>query len=487
MAEFYYSSFKSQLPKKIFSIYKESDLLKKNVQIFRNYEGEHYECGNNSAYIIGTAQVLGTEKSSFIASILEDFSEQKIPIIQKELIGQFIILIFANDNCYIVPDFLNIRHVYYDVESGEVSSNIGAMSSFHNGFDNDYLSMEFKAMDKCLYPILLGSKTPIVKIQKLQICQYIVIGNDISIRDFSLCIDNEKITRAEDCAERTESLLSSIISKYSGQKAVSTITGGYDSRLISALCSKNIPNLELRISTIDNKSFIDLSIGTRVAQKLNKKLQVYCTSPLTDSDDYHFLTNGLSKDTNMIIMGMIKHNADYQIGFGGALGTELFSTLAYFRKKELIDSYVRIAKNCISNEDSFCDSFRRNLSEQMDYIEKHIHFKVSNDSDYVRLFQVFMTARFSSPLLSLSDIYGHDMEPYATFPIIEKGVQIPYEFQGDSKTFGRFYLIPKLIMKMTNYEVGAIESTHNQPLLPVSLLTLPHYIIGKIKNSCHKG
>ena len=180
-------------------------------------------------------------------------------------------------------------------------------------------------------------------------------------------------------------------------------------------------------------------------------------------------------------MDMIKHGADFQIGFGGAMGTELYSTLPFHHKKQLVDSFVSIAEDKISDDDTFIQSFRLALNEQIEHIEHHLLLKEKNPRDLVRLFLVLMTARFSSPLLALSDIYGHDIEPFATFPVIESGLRIPYHFQGDSKTFGRFYLIPKLVMKKTNYGIGAIDSTHYQPLLPVSILTLLHYIIGKLK------
>ena len=180
-------------------------------------------------------------------------------------------------------------------------------------------------------------------------------------------------------------------------------------------------------------------------------------------------------------MDMIKHGADFQIGFGGAMGTELYSTLPFHHKKQLVDSFVSIAEDKISDDDTFIQSFRLALNEQIEHIEHHLLLKEKNPRDLVRLFLVLMTARFSSPLLALSDIYGHNIDPFATFPVIESGLRIPYHFQGDSKTFGRFYLIPKLVMKKTNYGIGAIDSTHYQPLLPVSILTLPHYIIGKLK------
>ena len=145
-------------------------------------------------------------------------------------------------------------------------------------------------------------------------------------------------------------------------------------------------------------------------------------------------------------MGMVKHCSDYQIGFGGTMGTELFSTLPFHNREQLIESFVATAHNSISKDEIFVHSFRQAINEQLDYLENHILLQEKNPRDLVRLFWVFMTARFSSPLLALSDLYGHEMEPFATYTIIENGLQIPYHYQGDSKTFGRFYLIPILIM-----------------------------------------
>lgn len=481
MADFFYSSSVSRHPQKIVQIYSKMDLFEKNVQIYRNYDKEYYQYGGNSAYIIGTAQVIGKDKSSFIKTVLEDFHENQIPLIQKELIGQYIILIYSGAKWYIHSDFIGIRSIFYDLDLGEVSSNFGAMTSFHLGFDTEYKAFEYQTMDQCLYPVMLGSTTSIKSIRRLQPCQYIVIGDIIEVKDFVACLNNKKIEPAEVCADRTLSLLSNIICKYANCHAVSTITGGYDSRLISTICANHIPNLDLRISTIKEKGFDDLSIGNRVAKKLGKKLCVYKTSPEEEEEEYSYLTHGLSKESNIIVMGMIKHESDYQIGFGGTMGTELYSTLPYHCKEQLVDSFTGIAENRLSGNDTFVQLFRKAINEQMNYIESHIVLEEENPRDLIRLFFVFMTARFSSPLLALSDIYGHQIEPYATFPIVENGLQIPYHYQGDSKTFGRFYLIPKLIMKKINYKVGKIDTTHCQPLLPVSFWTFPHYVIGKLR------
>ena len=51
-------------------------------------------------------------------------------------------------------------------------------------------------------------------------------------------------------------------------------------------------------------------------------------------------------------MDMIKHGADFQIGFGGAMGTELYSTLPFHHKKQLVDSFVSIAEDKISDENA---------------------------------------------------------------------------------------------------------------------------------------
>lgn len=482
MADFFYSSTESAFPnRKLSQMYSETDILSPKMRIFRNYTSEYYTSSGNVAYIVGTAQVLKSDKVSFFQTLLESFDESLMPVIVRELVGQYVVLIHANDHWYVMSDFINVRPIFYDLEKGEVSSNFGAMTSFHVGFDDEYKSFEFRTMDKCLYPVMLGSATSIQSIKRLQPCQYLVIGQSIEVKDFTVRLDNTKIPSPDRCAESTQALLTTLIRKYAHCKAVSTITGGYDSRLISCLCATCISNLELRISTIGEKGFIDLSIAKKVARKLKKRLHVYQTDPQTSKEEYYYLTDGLSKENNMIIMDMIKHGADYQIGFGGSMGTELYSTLPYHDQKQLIESYMNRANSGTSPDDTLIRSFHTALNEQMDYIESHIQLQEQNSRDVVRLFQVMMTARFSSPLLALSDIYGHQLEPFSTFPIIENGIRIPYDFQGDSKTFGRFYLIPKLMMKKINYQVGAIDSTHHQPLLPVSILTIPHYVIGKIK------
>ena len=69
MADFFFTS-SSVSPRKLEQIYSETDTLKDNMRVYRNYTSEVYEYENNSAYIIGTSQVIEKDKETFIKNIL---------------------------------------------------------------------------------------------------------------------------------------------------------------------------------------------------------------------------------------------------------------------------------------------------------------------------------------------------------------------------------------------------------------------------------
>ena len=93
-------------------------------------------------------------------------------------------------------------------------------------------------------------------------------------------------------------------------------------------------------------------IHTEVTNVLNQTIK-------KEKEEYVRLTYGLSKENNLIVMGMVKHCSDYQIGFGGTMGTELFSTLPFHNREQLIESFVATAHNSISKDEIFVHSFRQ--------------------------------------------------------------------------------------------------------------------------------
>lgn len=491
MADFFFSSAEGHKPEKLTRIYSRSVAVNGKLSLFSNYAFESYSAGDNSAYIIGTAQVLDEDKAPFFETLLEEFTERSLPLLQQKLTGQYVIVISANGKVFILPDFLNVKTVFFDRNNKEASSRPGALSSFREGFIDGYKSFEAKAMGKSLYPVTLGSDTAWSPIERLQPCQYLVVGEDsgeeITVKDFTIDIDNVKRQSAGECARDNHKLLRAITGKYSSLKSVSTITGGYDSRLVSAICASVIPNLELRIGAVREEDFQDLKIARRVAGRLGKKLNVYKTEPDSVREEFMDMTDGQCSEDNIVIFEMARHSGDYDIGFGGTFGTELYSTLRYTDKESLMEAFLNTARKSMQASESMLQTFRKSMEDQFEYLESHLVLKERDPRDAVRLFMVFMTSRFSSPLLSLSDVYGHQMEPLATFPVIRNGLQIPYRFQGDTKSYGRFYLIPKMIMKRISIRAGAVRSTHSSPLLPLSVFTFPIYVFQKLAfDFCHR-
>lgn len=485
MADFFYSFQEKTVPEKFSKLYRQQREVSKGLALYSNYDIEEYMSPKATAFIIGTSTVIGKDKGMFITGILNSFDPEKsMPSIQRTLVGQYVIIIVTDSgNSYIQSDFLNIRSIFFDVQAHQASSSIGALNAFSESARDPYKAFEFRAMRGCLYPQWLGSGTAIPSVSRLRTCQYLEIdgaSGQIIVRDTVLRMDNTKPSTPEKNAFICTGILKSIIGSYSNYHAVSTITGGYDSRIISSICSKKIDNLTLRISTFGDPDFKDLKIARKVARVLERRLSVYPANLNEDAEDFFNFTDGLTPFENCIVTSMMYRTGDFAVGFGGTLGTEIFSTLRYVTCNELITDFCRIA----SSEDSKHEDiqrFEQALKDEFAHISDHIKLAANEERDLVRLFWTFATARFSSPIVSAFDINGHQMEPFATFPMVEAALGISYDYQGDQKTHGRFYLIPKMIMKEVSTRVGMIDSTHFAPFLPVSFFTFPLYVIGKLK------
>ncbi len=486
MADFYYSFQSKAVPTKFSKLYKQQMDVVSGLTIFSNYEIEEYQSKKATAFIIGTSTVVGKEKGSFVTSVLNSFEPARsMPSIQRSLVGQYVIVITTDEGkSYIQSDFLNIRSVFFDAKAGEAASSIGALGAFPNGERDDYKAFEFRSMRGCIYPQWLGSATALPSVSKLRTCQYLEIDHatgQINVHDTVIRMDNTKPASPEKNAMICTGILKSIIGSFSNYRAASTITGGYDSRIISAICSKKIDDLTLRISTMGNPDFKDLKIARKVARVLGRKMSVYTANLEKDADNFFNYTDGLTPFENCIVTSMMYRTGDFAVGFGGTLGTEIFSTLRYVSCDELIDDFRRIASQQDNVNEEYVKRFEQSLRDEFAHISTHIKLALNEERDIVRLFWTFATARFASPIVSAFDINGHQMEPFATFPMVEAALGISYDYQGDSKTYGRFYMIPKMIMKSISTRVGIIDSTHFAPFLPLSFFTFPMYVIGKIK------
>lgn len=485
MADFFYSFQEKAAPKKFSELYRHQKAASKGLTVFSNYEVEEYISQKATAFIIGTSTVVGKDKGLFLSGVLSTFNPEKsMPTLQRSLVGQYVIIVTTDDGkSYIQSDFLNVRSIYFDVKAKQAASSIGALDAISANDKDPYKAFEFRAMRGCIYPQWLGSTTALPSVSKLRTCQYLEIDNasgEIAVRDTVLKMDNTKPATPEKNAFICTGILRSIIGSFSNYHAASTITGGYDSRIISTICSRKIDNLTLRISTFGDPGFKDLKIARKVAKVLGRKIAVYTADLKRDSDDFFNYTDGLTPFENCIVTSMMYRTGDFAVGFGGTLGTEIFSTLRYVTRDDLISSFCSIA----SKDDTgngYMERFEEALRDEFAHIASHIKLAVNEERDIVRLFWTFATARFSSPIVSAFDINGRQMEPFATFPMVEAALGISYDYQGDQKTHGRFYMIPKMIMKEVSTRVGMIDSTHFAPFLPVSFFTFPLYVIGKFK------
>ncbi|MCQ2083640.1 MAG: hypothetical protein MJY58_04000 [Bacteroidaceae bacterium] len=484
MADFIYSLKGISNTEKFSRLYRHQKEVAPGLTLFSNYDIEEYQSKQACAFIVGTCTVLGKDKGSFITGALNSFdADTTMPSLQRNLVGQYVaIIVTESGKSYIQSDFLNIRSIFFDAEAHQAASAIGALDAM-SGSKDDYKAFEFRAMRGCLYPQWLGSTTALPSVSRLRICQYLEIDHAtgaLNVHDTVVKMDNTKPATPEKNAFICTGILKSIIGHFSNYHAASTITGGYDSRIISAICSKKIDDLTLRISTFGDPGFKDLKIARKVASVLGRRMAVYNANLKDEAEDFFNYTDGLTPFENCIVTSMMYRTGDFEVGFGGTLGTEIFSTLRYVTCEELVSDFCRIASQSKDSE-KYIKRFEEAIRNEIEHISSHIKLAEYEERDIVRLFWTFATARFSSPIVSAYDINGHQMEPFATFPMVEAALGISYDFQGDQKTHGRFYMIPKMIMKSVSTRVGMIDSTHFAPFLPVSFFTFPLYVIGKFK------
>ncbi len=447
-------------------------------------EDEH-----SSVYLLGYAHVCGETVRDFLKKILQDFHIGQIAEIKKHLLGQYLIILRKNDTLYLFSDFLQTRNIYYDKERKIASSSFQTLyGQYEESKKNDYKAFEFLSMRHCLYPVWLGDSTLSDQIRRVRAFEYLAIhlqSGEMTVGKLKFEINNRKIDSLQELVSYSKKTLREAIRhpEYKDKKIYTTITGGFDSRLVTTLVHEYYTDIRLRISSLTNTESLDFKIASEVAHILSSPLKVYETDPDKQTETYYRLTEGLSPKENRIMTSLYQCEERGDVEFGGMFGTELYTILGYATCDELIQNYVTRSRQYTAADEAYYKRFESALRKEFEDIRSCYLLQVPDERDLMRIFQLIITGRFASRFVAALQLHGNSYEVCGTFPIIEAGLRIPYKYLGSKWTLGRYYLIPKMLVNQMNKKVSLAETCHFCPMAPLSLSTLTSYVKGKFEQN----
>lgn len=444
----------------------------------------HIENGNESIMLLGYAYVQKESTDSFLTNVLLDFDVSRIAEIKKSLLGQYLVILHKDGYIYMFSDFLQTRNIYYDISTKRVSSSFAALSALKGKENDNYKAFEFLSMRHCLYPIWLGNGTMANDVLRVRANEYLIIhaeSGEIEVCKLKFKINNIKISSLKTLIAYTKEIFREAICHpaYKNKKVYTTITGGFDSRLVTTFVEEYYTNVNLRISSLKNSQSQDFKIASLVTEAISATLKVYETDLEKQKDIYYSLTEGLSPRENVIMTELFLSKDRGDLSFGGAFGTELYTILAYASSDDLISDYVSKARQFVKADESYYTKFELALREEFENIRSCYLLQTYDERDLMRIFQLLNTGRFSSRFVSAMHINGHQYEVFGTFPVIEAGLRIPYKYLGSKWTFGRYYLIPKYLVEQINPKIARIMTCHFCPMVPLGLSTSILYVQGK--------
>lgn len=444
---------------------------------------------------IGYVSLLeGVSIQDTLSRILIDFEESQVGDLKKRLVGEYILIIRKNGNAYIFSDFIGVRNIFYSTDSKSVSSRFSILEDLQEiramGVDI-YKLYEFIAMRHLIYPSWLGRSTYLKGIDWLRPNEYLVLdtkGGNLRLSTIKYSLDNGKQSKISLLSDELLFVLKKILARqeFKNQKVAASLTGGHDSRLIAAIAVEYFPNLHFRIaaSSKNNHSLKDLKVANRIANAQGLPLEVYWFKPGVDETRFMDQTEGFSPVFNNTMAPLIAGTGTYSLGLGGAFGTELFMPIRWKTIDEFINAKIKSAKQAIFVNDGFWENFRSLLYRDFDEIKKHYILKCYDERDYIRIFFITATARYGSFILSAYNQAGFQLDPYATYAIFEFAFRISPDLWGDHRKIRGNSLVQKDAMAKVNSRMGRISTYgYFRPMLPLSLKTLPRYLIGYAINS----
>ena len=443
---------------------------------------------------IGYASMLdGSSTPKMLMLALETFDETQIIDLKKKLIGEYVLVVKKGGNVYVFSDFIGVRNIFYSAEGTLASSSFSLLEDLTGTRVSDfdpYKLNEFIAMGHSIYPCWLGHATYHRGIHWLRPNEYLVIDivrGDLRLRSTSFYFDNTKQSDISTLADDLLSGLHKIIAReeFNQLQVAASLTGGHDSRLIAAIAAELYPTLRFRIAASPNNahSLGDLRVARKLAAVGQIPLDIYWFKPGRDESRFTDQTEGLSSDFNNTMAPLLDGTGAYSLGLGGAFGTELFMPIRWKSIDEFIHVKIAKAKRALFVERDFWRTFRDSLYKEFEEIKKHYVLKDYDERDYVRLFYIAATARYGSFILSAFNQKGLQLDPYASYSVLELALRIAPDLWGDHRLLKGNSLVQKVAMAKSNPAMGRVTTYgYNRPMLPLSPRTFPLYLAGY---ACH--
>lgn len=405
----------------------------------------YYEKDENFIFAFGyVCETNSYSMQDTLFKCLDAFEENNIVSLKKKLLGQFIIIIKKNSNVFILNDFIGARNVFYNSDDNLTTSSLSwAEKSIGSRpeFFNHYKTLEYLVLREVKYPTWLGHKTMNKNINWLLPYEYIKINikeDKFEIKQISYDIDNKKDSNLDFLSEKLLQHLSQVIERkeFLNSAIGCSLTGGRDSRLVATLASSIFPKCRYRIaiSKYNKNSLKDLNVARKIS-KINKiHLDVYELIPDVHETLFRTLTEDMIPAYNITITPLIINNHRYSLTFGGVYGSEIFEPILSSNITNYKHNIAVRIKTTITSSNKYIDQFMESVENQLDDIQKHYHLKENDERDYIRIFQILITARYSSFILAAMAQFGYDLEPYGSYPLVEFALQINPKFWGNKKS-----------------------------------------------------
>jgi hypothetical protein len=187
----------------------------------------------------------------------------------------------------------------------------------------------------------------------------------------------------------------------------------------------------------------------------------------------------MSPAFNSKLAPLLDSTGTYALGFGGVFGTELFMPLPW----DSIDHFVRVrtdlAKKALNVQESFWKSFEEAMREEFRRIKEHYLLSEADERDYIRLFILLDTARYSSFIVSAFNQSGFQLEPYGAYGVVSLALRVAPSLWGNHRRFGGDARVQLAAMAKLNQRMARVITYKNyRPMMPLSLATLPRYAWG---------
>lgn len=500
MADFLFLKNQEKVfPPRFQHLYKEGDQLRLSEHLaIYGLSGTYFlHEQENGDYIcaIGACFYPGKTIPETLREILEGmFIETTIADLKRELAGQYILMIKKGGFLYFFSDIWQVRQIFYSKDLKIVGSSFSVLEDYlatGSGFLNEYKVFEYLAIQYVLYyPAWINKGTLHKEIFFLRPFEYIEVETGSGgVRIKSLCfqLDNRKETRLDHISGQLLETLRRVIENpgFRYEPVGLTLTGGYDSRLISSIAAPFYEKSEFRVGAAKEipASLTDAAIAREVARRLKRPIR-----ELTVGNDarekFDFYTEGMSPAQNFTITPVIEDTGRYGVGFGGIFGTELFKPIPiYSDTGDFITKRIAQAREYLKADESMWQELEAAVREEIRLVEEHYILSEQDINQHIHILHLLNTGFFGSFMLTPYNINGLQVEPHGHFKVFELVIKMPLSFKPSSLLMSGGFL-QKQVMAKVNYSAGKVNTTHKRPMLPVTVRTAPVYLFRYFLDKC---